>query len=1039
MDPTATDPPSLRLNDCIAHYERAQERDGGADLMQFLPPAGHPLYQPVLRELIRLDLEYGWQRGRPQALSAYQERFPDLFADPASREELAFEEYRLRCQAGEQPSPRDYQLRYGVNTLGWPIPTAIVSPSGAGAGAGVAPSALASAWEEPPAAPPPRRPADALPEVGGEFLGFRLLAELGRGAFGRVYLAEQADLGGRPVALKVTADAPAEPQVLAQLQHSHIVPIYSLHRRPPFQAVCMPYFGSTSLADVLRDLRGRSSLPSSGRELVSSLDSRQNKGSGLRAQGSAEKTSPRASCLLIPEPRAPSPASKLPRVLLAGLSYTEAVLWVGARLADGLGHAHERGILHLDLKPANVLLTDEGQPMLLDFNLSWDTKHRPLPGSAAGGTLPYMAPEQLAAFAGRSAILDGRCDLYALGIILFELLTGKHPFTLPSSPTAEAVPAMLEERLRPPPSPRGLNPAVTPAVESIIRRCLEPLPERRYQSARDLQEDLERQLLNRPLRHAPDRSPRERLRKWLRRHPRLASATTILLFSAALLFLLLAALERRGKRLEAFEAADNYRQFRTEARAVQFHFLSSRAGERAALDDAAERCRRLLGRYRVLDDPHWQQAESVRALGAGERRELAEEVGELLLLWARMTVLRGEGKAALEAALALNQRAEACFATSAVPRVVWRQRANLLTQLGREDEARELLARGSGGGYTARDLALSAAELAARGRFVEALGRLEEATRRDPRSFWAWFDRGLCNDHLGRHAEAAACYSTCIALEPGFAPLSFKRGLAHARLRQHRQAAADFDEVIRLQPDFLEAHVNRALARTALGQHRAALADLTHALERGAPYTRIYFIRATVRSRLGDTGGAARDRAEGLRRRPTDEQSWLARGVARLPRDPAGALADFDAALLLNPRSLDALRNKAYVLSEKLGRRAEAIKVLDRVVRLYPDFVRGRGDRGVLLARLGKRAQALADAEGCLKRSDEPFTHYQVAGIYALTSRQDRHDRDPALRHLSTALRRGFGFDLLGIDSDLDPLRKDPEFLRIAAGLPRAR
>ena len=1030
--------PSLRLNDCIAHYERAQEQDGGADLTQFLPPPGHPLYQAVLRELVRLDLEYGWQRGRPLALSAYERRFPELFADPASLQELTFEEYRLRCQAGEQPSPRDYQLRYGVNTLGWPIPTAA---------AAAGPAAFSSTGAEPQPLCPSRQALDSLPEIGGEFLGFRLLAELGRGAFGRVFLAEQADLAGRPVALKVTADAFGESQALAQLQHSHIVPIYSLHRRPPFQAVCMPYFGPTSLADVLREVRGRSTFPSSGKELVSTLDTTRSRvawpaepevgkpESGGRGSGTRRQLASRT-----PVSQFQPPAQRsLPRVLLANLSYAEAVLWIGARLADGLAHAHERGILHLDLKPANVLLTDEGQPMLLDFNLSEDTKRRPLTAPAAGGTLPYMAPEQLKAFAGRPAALDGRCDLYALGIILFELLTGKHPFPLPLSPGAEAVPGMLRERLGPPPSLRCWNAAVTPAVESIVHRCLEPLRKWRYQSARDLQEDLERQLHNRPLRHAPDRSPRERARKWLRRHPRLASAATLLVFSAGLLFLLLSALNSRGQRLETFEAAETFRQFRREAREVQFHFLNNRAGERAGLDDAVDHCRHLLGRYGVLDDPSWQQTKSVRALGAGERRQLAEEVGELLLLWARMTVLRAEGKAALEEALRLNRQAEGCYPPPAVPRVVWLQRADLLTQLGRDGETRELLAQASGAPRSARDLALAAAESAARGRYVEALARLEEATRRDPRSFWAWLDRGLCHDHLGQHAEAAACYGTCIALEPGFAPLFFKRGLACARLGKHREAAADFDQVVRLQPSLLEAHVNRALARTALGQHRAALADLTHALDRGAPYTRIYFIRATVRARLGDAEGAARDRREGLRRRPADEQSWLARGVARVARDPEGALADFEAALALNPRSLDALRNRAYVLSERLDRRAEAVKVLDRLVQLYPDFVRGRGDRGVLLARLGKRPQALADAAECLKRSNEPFTHYQVAGIYALTSRQHDGDRARALRHLSAALRRGCGFDLLDSDPDLDPLRDAPEFRRLTAGLPRSR
>ena len=113
---------------------------------------------------------------------------------------------------------------------------------------------------------------NVLPKPGGEFLGFRLEEELGRGAFGRVYLARQADLGGRPVALKVACDILGESKTLAQLQHTNIVPIYSFHRVGSLQAVCMPFFGRTTLAQVVEHLSGRPSLPSSGRELKSTLN-----------------------------------------------------------------------------------------------------------------------------------------------------------------------------------------------------------------------------------------------------------------------------------------------------------------------------------------------------------------------------------------------------------------------------------------------------------------------------------------------------------------------------------------------------------------------------------------------------------------------------------------------------------------------------------------------------------------------------------------------------------------------------------------------
>jgi serine/threonine protein kinase len=268
----------------------------------------------------------------------------------------------------------------------------------------------------------------------------------------------------------------------------------------------MPYCGHTTLASVSVALRGQAALPASGQYLVQALQANK-----------AEEPGPDAEC---------PPPSRAALKTLGRLTYVQAVLWLGARLADGLAHAHERGILHLDLKPANVLLGDDGQPILLDFNLAQDTKVRSTPAAAQpGGTLPYMAPEQIDAFrsskpagAGRHS-LDGRADLYALGTLLFELLSGRLPFEALRGPIDEVLPRLQEQRRQPPPSLRAANPAVSPAVEAIVRRCLEPDRERRYPSARALAEDLDRHLDDLPLRHTREPSRCERLSKWARRHP----------------------------------------------------------------------------------------------------------------------------------------------------------------------------------------------------------------------------------------------------------------------------------------------------------------------------------------------------------------------------------------------------------------------------------------------------------------------------------------------------------------------------------------
>src|SRR5262249_12214282 len=124
------------------------------------------------------------------------------------------------------------------------------------------------------------------------------------------------------------------------------------------------------------------------------------------------------------------PEAPTPRALLAGLPYLRAAAWVVSRLADGLQHAHARGVLHRDVKPSNILLGADGQPMLLDFTLS----HGKADGDdqPPGGTVAYMAPEPLRALALRDPALarrvDHRADVYALGMVLYELLTGRSPF-----------------------------------------------------------------------------------------------------------------------------------------------------------------------------------------------------------------------------------------------------------------------------------------------------------------------------------------------------------------------------------------------------------------------------------------------------------------------------------------------------------------------------------------------------------------------------------------------------------------------------------
>jgi serine/threonine protein kinase/Tfp pilus assembly protein PilF len=1084
-----------RLDDFVAAFEASRAQGARDDLADFLPERDHPLYLEALRELVRVDLELAWEQGRPRSLEEYRRRFPELFADRVSLGAIAFEEYRLRRGAGQNPVPAEYERLYGVSIAGWPAPlpaevmSELRNESGeraADGGALTDPVGLAVLARPGESAPEGLR--TRLPNVGEEFLGFQLVSELGRGAIGCVYLARQAALADRLVALKVAPASLGESQTLAQLQHTHIVPIYSVHTAGSLQAVCMPYFGRTTLADVLHDLAARPSLPQSGVELLSTLHDL-GPAAGTDTASLASTAGPHSrlgseavkAATAVPPGETRESTRRPPVVsrILRGLSYVDAVLWLGRCLADGLAHAHERGIVHHDLKPANVLITDEGQPMLLDFNLAEDTKRPSTAEALVGGTLPYMAPEQLEALRSGRGAVDARGDLFSLGVLLYELLTRKapfpaRPFPRPDVPpgdiapgprdlpgAAEVLAEMVRDRSGPPPSPRRLNKAISPAVDAIIRRCLEPDPVRRYSSARQLQEDLQRQLDRLPLRYTREPSLRERARKWLHRHPRLAlrmvAGTTLLLIGLALTFGLrylhlihteqeLAAQTARTQKAlaarlalttQALTALQRFREDLQEARTA----FSAPGDDRERRVRGEKLGRRALDRFAILDNPDWGKSDLAGALSAEEQGRLRREAGDLLLLLARARALPDASivgsepgrQQALRDALALNRQAEECFPSDATPPALWLQRADLHRQLGERAEAEACRARvASLKPRSAEDYYLLAREHAAAGNPREAVPLLREATRSDPQSYWAWFLLGNCHDELGDDNAAASCYSSCIVLAPRAPAAYFNRGLAHLRRRDYAQARADFDQAIHLRPDQPEVYINLALALQGMGKYGKAVEEFTRALDRGSLATRIYFMRASARQRAGDAEGARRDREEGLRLEPADETSWVARGLARLSSDPAAALADFERALALNPRSRAALQNKAHVLAEKLNRPEEAIRALDQAVALYPDYVPARGGRGVVLARLGRRDAALEDARGCLARDGRPRTRYQVACIYALTSREAPADRRVALGLLVEALRQGYGFNLIGTDADLNPLRELPEFQRLA-------
>jgi eukaryotic-like serine/threonine-protein kinase len=1038
MRPATLDLPAGPDSARVADFEQAARHRPDADLDEYLPPRSAPAFAPTLLELARVDIELRWSRGTPAPLSDYLDRYPELNA-PEALADLAFEEYRVRLRAGQSVRPAEYAERYGVPTAGWPAPNeppTATDPAMAGLERTVRlpmPPAADSA-PQPGGFPAvePRKSSDdvsggraELPRIGDVFLGFHLLEELGRGAFGRVFLARQGDLAGRPVALKIGIRLFSESQTLAQFQHTNIVPIHSLHRARHVQAVCMPYLGRTTLARVLDGIREHRTLPVSGHALLSTLEGQASE--TLPGLAADERAASKPSC------SGPATGPESPVLaLLRNLSYPDAVVWLGAQLAAGLAHAHERGIVHQDLKPQNVLVTDDGVPMLLDFSLAADTKRG---AGGVGGTLPYMAPEQLAAFELGDGKVDARSDLFALGVLLFELFTGTHPYPEQRGPIREAIARMLAVRRQGPPSSRAINPAVPPSVDALVRKLLAPNPADRYPSARSLQEDLERHLTHQPLRHVRERSVRERARKWAARHPRLSSSTSVAAVAGVLLLAALGSAVYARERNRTYQSEALFRAHTADVRDLQV-FLDDRGRSVPRLDEGLARCREVLGRYGVpadRADDAWERSISVRYLSETDRQALRGDVGEVYYLMARIAYVQAVTADPAARSL-LAQRAEqwnelgSRYAGDRLPRALAEQRADLAHVRGEVDAEREARQRAaSTPPAAARDQYLLGCWYTQLGRYRDALPLLRQATLQDPEHFPAWFVRGIVHLSLEQNEMAALCFGSCVALNKTHAPAWLSRGLAYSRLRFFDQACVDYDRALALDPNLAEAYLQRATAKEALRDFPGAIADLTAALDRGAGGTRVYFVRSHLREKLGDARGAAADRAEGLKLTPADEWSWLARAEHRLDT-PKAALADVEEALKIDPTFSLGLQLKAHILSERLNRPKEAVAALDRAVELYPDFVPARAGRGVLLARAGDRVGAIKDAEESLLRDTKGPNLYQVACIYALTSRQVPADRIKAIELLRSGLNTGFGLDLVDADTDLDPIRKDPAF-----------
>ena len=438
----------------------------------FLPDSNSPAYMATLEELIHIELEFAWQAtgDRPDAkgplIEDYLQRFSGL-DDPEILLRLIEQESSVRHRFSAPPLIQEYRLRF--------------------------PEIIVTGAELPTIAPRPTTTADKGDRLapGDETDQYRIDEEFARGGFGEILTVYDKSLH-RTVALKQLSSKTTqasefrrrflnEARITAYLEHPGVVPVYALHEPPGGE----PYY-------TMKLVRGDT--------LAAAIE---------RFHATPQSASDH----------------QIERARLLGAFLT---------VARTMAFSHSRDVIHRDLKPANIILGQYGETVVLDWGLAkklGEADETPSGTTVSGemsldvtqqgdvlGTPVYMSPEQAS---GAVETMDQRCDVYAMGAILYEMLTGKRPYNGRSS--QEVIEKVIGADLA---APRSISSAIPRPLEAICLKAMAGNPDDRYPSAAELADDVERYLADQTIR-AYRESLGERSARWMRRHRTLGIAGAI--------------------------------------------------------------------------------------------------------------------------------------------------------------------------------------------------------------------------------------------------------------------------------------------------------------------------------------------------------------------------------------------------------------------------------------------------------------------------------------------------------------------------------
>jgi tetratricopeptide (TPR) repeat protein/tRNA A-37 threonylcarbamoyl transferase component Bud32 len=732
----------------------------------------------------------------------------------------------------------------------------------------------------------------------------------------------------------------------------------------------------------------------------------------------------------------------LGEVLKEGKAKRDALVRILHKAARAIAHAHEQGVVHRDLKPGNILVRADGEPVIIDFGLarSLDPQEAKALTQSAIGTPFYMSPEQVR----DSKSAGPATDVYALGVTLYESLTGRVPFD--AATHFELFQRILAEDPR---RPREIDPSIPPELETIALVAMAKEPRFRYGSARALADDLDRWLRGEPILARPPSLTQRAVRTLTRQGPRIAGAAAAVVLVVAGLFWLRADQQHRafrqakGEAERAFQAGDWAKALFEAERALAIDAddgvaklavdCRARMASKSADVERRERYQALQERLKPIDAAiretrsffYFRDVDiraKLKSLEASlaELESLALAYAEFPDAWAALGTgwyLAGDlGRA--ERALAKAERvapADAVVNFTLGRICLDRAMAELFVDesgsseqrkarsQGLIDRARTYFAVKTEGWGGAREVDRRLAEVAvavAHERWVDVANLCDEGIRAfagelGSEEFWylkSWTTTGTAR---------LRCFEKALERRPHYAWAYLVRGNAKREAWDIDGAIADYTKGLESNQRIPYLYNNRGVARWLKGQIDAAIADYGEAIRLDPSYPTAYSNRAMAHAMKGayDEGLADCDRAIELHARSAG--AYVNRGIIRYAKgDAEGAIADYTKGLEFNPKSVAIFVNRAAARVYR-GDVEGALKDFDAAMEADPSAGSPYAARGSLRIERGDLDAAEEDFEEAIRR--EPGNGEAYIGRARL--RRGRGDLRGSMEDLDLAVR----------------------------------